>query len=172
MSYMNELVRYAYIKGYRVDILGRVISFTGKFRKVSRNNKCSKSYYRFTVRFKDKWGTVFVHKLQAYQKYGNKSQEKGIEVRHLDGNSLNNHRHNIAIGSHIDNMLDKSPETRRKASIEASTYLRVITDEDILVIRDLYFNQRWTYKELMAKYNVKAKSSMWEFIHRKYVTKK
>ena len=32
----------------------------------------------------------YTHRLQAYQKYNNEIYNKGIVVRHLDGNKLNN----------------------------------------------------------------------------------
>lgn len=57
------------------------------------------------------------HRLQAYCKFGDAIFDKDILVRHLNGNSLDNSWDNIAIGSYLDNMMDKSEDSRRKTAI-------------------------------------------------------
>ena len=57
---------------------------------------------------------VKVHRLQAYQLFGEALFAPGILVRHLDGNKKNNHADNIAIGTSSDNQLD-IPEEQRVA---------------------------------------------------------
>lgn len=60
------------------------------------------------------------HQIQAYQKFGEKMFEKGIVVRHLDGNPLNNHWDNIAIGTQSDNMLDIPKKIRKEMVLRAT----------------------------------------------------
>lgn len=49
---------------------------------------------------------VPVHRVVAFQKYGEKIFEPGIIVRHKDNNKLNFDRNNILIGTALDNHLD------------------------------------------------------------------
>lgn len=71
-------------------------------------------YRKFKIRVDKKIVYVRVHRLQAYQKYGNKIYQEGIDVRHLDNNKMNCAANNIAIGTRTDNMLDIPLEIRRK----------------------------------------------------------
>lgn len=77
----------ASIKGYTVTRDG-VVYYKGRKRSptISKSN-----YYRFNIRINGINVPIFVHRLQAYQKFGDRMFNPGIVVRHLDGNSLNNH---------------------------------------------------------------------------------
>ena len=54
------------------------------------------------------------HRLQAYIKYRELMYKKGIMVRHLNGNRLDNSWDNIAIGTAYDNAQDMTLEERRQ----------------------------------------------------------
>lgn len=104
---INKLV-VASSQGYRVDKDGSVI-FPGKQKKLTNTN----GYLLFSINSSKKALRIYLHRLQAYQKYGDSIFEDGIEVRHLNGNSLDNSYDNISIGTHTDNMRDKSPYVRK-----------------------------------------------------------
>lgn len=74
----------------------------------------SKGYLRFNVGIKGKQFTCWVHRLVAFQKFGEAIHAPGIDVRHLDGNRQNNQPENIAIGSRSENLCD-APKSERVA---------------------------------------------------------
>lgn len=56
-----------------------------------------------------------VHKLVTLTYYG--SPGEGHEVRHLDGNPLNNALHNLAYGTRAENMIDAKRHGRRSNAV-------------------------------------------------------
>lgn len=122
----------AFEKGYRVTREGAVIGISGVVLKAWKSHT---GYLEFThVRGRRK---TRVHRLQAYQKFGERIYEEGLEVRHLDGNRLNNHEDNIELGTHTDNMRDRSPEERFATSMKAARHRRKLSSEDVLEMRKL-----------------------------------
>lgn len=113
----KEILLLAVEKHYKIDDKGFVTRF-GKDIKGSVQNR---GYLKFNIR-NDRFEThpVPFHRLQAYQKYGDKIFEDGIVVRHLDGDRLNNSYKNILIGTPSDNQMDIPKETRIKSAITAS----------------------------------------------------
>ena len=107
-------------KGYVVDEYG-VVMYKGHV--VPGNIDKSTGYKRFGVRLKD--GSTYqirVHKLQAYQKFGEKVFEKGLCIRHLNGNQLDNSSKNMDIGSLSDNQMDRNPEERLRMAKRAASF--------------------------------------------------
>lgn len=98
-SKTNQAIRIAYLKGYRVNENGDVISAHGKTRAVTiPQRKFRPPYKRFNV------GTggsnrfpVKVCELVAFQKFGEAALAPNIVTRHLDGNPLNDHPDNIEL---------------------------------------------------------------------------
>lgn len=118
-SKYNKNILRAFNKGYRV-VNGEVI-YEGNTRKL----QTVKGYAYFNFRHLRKSTKCKVHRLAAFQKFGKKMFEPGIEVRHLDSNSLNNQESNIAIGTKSQNAFDKPIETRiRQATIASHSYHR------------------------------------------------
>lgn len=120
-------------------------------------------YLRIGLRIKDYNipKSVKVHKLQAYQKYGNKIFEKGIVVRHLDGNPLNNSWDNIAIGTPSDNQRDRSKECRKNSATIASRKMQDNSrsyGERCLIYEDL--KNGIPYTEIMNKHNISSKGTL------------
>ncbi len=130
-------------KGYLCDFYGNIYS---KNKKLSFS-KSVEGRCRFSVRLNGERITVPVHRFVAYLKYGYTLFDNDIEVRHLDGDSLNNSWNNIAIGTHSQNMLD-IPEYKRKVSRAKKHF----TDEEVLKIKQDKDNGM-TYRELCKKYN-------------------
>ena len=106
MSNLNRALIWAYNHGYvaREDgsVAGKTVDsmslYTGGGKKGGR-------YLRFNV--KPPWSKhkvhVKVHRLVAYQKYG-EFWKSGLEVDHIDGDILNNSFDNIRVVTHTDNI--------------------------------------------------------------------
>lgn len=153
----------AFNKGYRV-IDGRIFNPDGKELTGYVNRR---GYHLF---HHTKSGPkVYTHKLIAYQKFGDKLFEKGIEVRHLDGNSLNNSEYNISIGTHRDNMMDVPKEVRKRKAIKAAKKLRKFTNEEVDEIKKDYSLLK-SYKKVMEKWGITSKGTMHHILNNKYVT--
>ena len=92
----------------------------------------NKGYFRASIKVDGKERTLFAHRLQAYQKYGDAIYEKGICVRHLNGDKSDNSFDNIAIGTNRDNMMDKpKAERERIANIASKQTIKYNKDEVI-----------------------------------------
>lgn len=98
-------------------------------------NLSQDGYPRFGHLFEDGVRTVMVHRLVAYQKFGEALFAEGIQVRHLDGNSKNFRESNIAIGTASENMMDRPATTRKRIAVAAATQRRALTDAEVLEIR-------------------------------------
>ena len=72
----------AYKKGYRVLMDGTPIS-----KRNHLNGTNCGGYIRLSIRIEGKKEYIMVHRLQAYQKFGDKMFENGLVVRHLNNNS-------------------------------------------------------------------------------------
>ena len=142
------VIKTSIIKGYQIDSLGNVFNKKGIKTKLVTSGK----YLSFNIRTDTRNPTrSFVHKLQAFVKYGEKIFEDKIVVRHLNGNSLDNSWNNIAIGSQSENMLDIPKEKRIiYASNPKHNHVSIIND----------INMGLTYKDVMLKYNITSKGTI------------
>lgn len=161
MNKNKNAVISAYNKGYRV-IGGNVISpYSNNFRVLSIDTR---GYYRFTVKVDKISYGVQVHRLVAYQKYRDKIFEKGIQVRHLDGNPLNNLEDNIAIGTQSDNQMD-IPKKQR--SINAGKRSRKHKHEEIIY----FYNKTKSYKETMKKFDLSSSGTLSYILNKSLLVK-
>lgn len=128
-------------------------------------------YYQCAVNVDGKVFSFQVHRLQAFQKFGEKIFEKGIVVRHLNGNPLDNSWKNIEIGTQSENQLDRSLKCRTSGAIKAASHVRRFTDEEVEEIRAFHKESK-SYKETMAKFGMKHKGTLYHVLTNKYVTKK
>lgn len=91
--------------GYEVSNLGRVLSRKYKRPRVMASAPNSSGYRHVTL-FREGRGKTFkVHGLVAAVFIG--PRPDGHEVRHLDGDRLNNRLENLAYGTHSENMFDR-----------------------------------------------------------------
>lgn len=96
---------FAHQQGYKITRDGNVISPRGKLlKKLTGRN----GYFFFNVRLPRYLGGgvkhVYVHRLQAYQIFGDiVITNKIVEVMHNDNDKTNNHYKNISIGTHKKN---------------------------------------------------------------------
>jgi hypothetical protein len=150
-------IKEAYNKGYRVQADGSVLSPTGIVRKLTyQKNENRNPYLKFNIKLSIAgWSITYpvsVHKLAAYQKYGEAYLADGQVARHLDGDPHNNSLDNIVIGSISENSLD-IPEHKRKAlAKKAGSINRRFTDEEVAAIRKDHASGLG-YKKLEKKWN-------------------
>lgn len=140
----------AYERGYRIDDNGRIINPENH----EIDGYIAKSGYKmFNIR--EGWFVwkVPVHRLMGYQKYGARLFEKGIQVRHLDSDKLNNSSDNIAIGTAHDNRMDMPPEQRMEIAKKATAKRRVYSDEIIAQVRKDRM-AGMSYGKLRIKYGI------------------
>lgn len=157
LSKHSQAILDAFSKGYKIDEKGNVIYNNKKLKLYNDNRKIP--YYSFSIRlFNGERFRIKVHRYQAYIKYGNKIFEKDIEVRHYNGNSLDNSWNNILIGTHSDNIMDIKQETRIKSAINASYKNRRFSDEEVSKIIEDKKNG-FTYKMICEKYKT-SKSTL------------
>lgn len=166
-SYKEKIV---YDIGYRINN-GKIFSGkTGKEIKYKLNNRgypiIRVSIIEDTDGVYRKINNVSVHRLVAYQKYGDKIYESGIVVRHLDGNPLNFLEDNIAIGTMSDNIFDIPKDIRIRSAKAGSCATKIFSDLQIIEMRALYTSGNYTYRNLCEKYGV-GKSHISMIINRK-----
>jgi hypothetical protein len=160
MSLSNKVIEEAFRKGYRV--MDGKVTYRGRFIKGHKQKK-GKAYYLYIgVRYLKKPKKIPVHRLVAYQKYGEVTFLKGVQVRHLDGNSENNTESNIAIGTASQNQMDKTEETRKRMALHASSFIK-IHDHDKIIKS---YQEGKSYKTIMDETGIKSKGTI-SFIIRK-----
>lgn len=156
MKLREIAIKDAIKKGYRCTKDGKIIGAKGYELKLKMNHT---GYYSFTIKGSDRPNknyTILVHQFVAYKKFGNKSFNDGIFVRHLDGNGKNNSEDNIAIGTPHDNQMDMSPEARHLRSMSNKRPKKWDTVvEEVRIDRANGF----TYKDIYNKYGI-IKSSL------------
>jgi hypothetical protein len=127
-----------------------------------------RDYYNFDIRIgprnENKKIHCMIHRLQAYQKFGDKIYEKGIVVRHLNGDRYDNSYDNIGIGTIIDNKNDIPKEL---ISINCGQIKRKYSKEIVENIRKDYENGL-SYSSIMTKYHITSKGTIHYIIHKEY----
>jgi len=152
MSKQKESLLFVYNRGYRV-IENVTYSPKGKIIKGTVTNR---GYRKFSIRMNGSTYAIPIHRLVGYQKYGDKIFEADMEIRHLNCDSLCNYDWNIGIGTHQDNMMDKSKELRFQAAMLATSYIKVHDHDNIIKYRQ----EGHTYRQIMEKFNISSKGSV------------
>lgn len=154
---MNKIL-YAQRLGYTVDREGVVYKPNGDEQKLRASGNTP--YLMFSLRHEGKVLNIPVHRLQAYLLYGELLFEKGVVVRHLDGNPTNNKISNIAIGSSSENSMDRPRELRlataKKANKASTIVTRKYNYEAIKKDRADGMN----YQKLMKKFGITSKGTV------------
>lgn len=164
MKPWNKALVFAYTKGYRVDSEG--LLYNPKGEKLSPT-KDTCGYLKFNLVIEKKSNTIYLHRLQAYQKFKNLVFNEGIQVRHLNDIKVDNSYGNIEIGTQVDNRQDIPPELRKeyskaglqKAVKAAALKCRRFTDEEVKSIRQDYKACK-SYKKVMLKYKINSKGTL------------
>jgi len=151
MHWIMNREQTAYEKGYRVTKDGKFLNPKGKKVGYIPKEICRYEYLNFIIKGKNR--RIKTHRLQAYQKYGDKLFEDGIVVRHLNGNSLDNSFDNIAIGTYRDNTMDIPKEQRIKRTYAAAKTSIKYPKDFVLKLREEYKLIK-NYSKLSRKYNI------------------
>ena len=145
-------IKYAFERGFDIDKSGQAYGIKG----TPVNGVNDNGYIYIGIRINNKTKKVAAHRLQAFKKFGDKMFEKGILVRHLDGNPSNNSWDNIEIGTNSDNMMDMSSEVRLAKSLHATSFARKYDKE----IVKAYYNENKSYKQTMEHFNITSKGTL------------
>ena len=160
MNKTSQAIEWAYFKGYRTNDIGEVIAPRGNVLRLTRqvDTRHNKPDVRYVFNIKLPGESVRrpipVHRLVAYQKFGDKIFKKGIQVRHLDEDSTNNKPDNIAIGTPSDNAYDRDPETRRLHAQKAGRAHPGYKGEEFWALVSADHEAGMGYKKLAKKYGV------------------
>ena len=150
----------AYLKGYRV--IGSKVFLNGRERSLSTNKH---GYYYFSIRVKgDLFSQVMVHRLVAFEKFGHAMFAEGIQVRHLNGNPLDNSPINILIGTASENSMDRLYSVRRMSAIKAAYAAKKHNHESIIAL----YNSTKSYKAIMYTFGIRSKGTI-NFILKKSI---
>ena len=155
----NRNIEKAYIKGYRVDEQGRLVSPKGVVRKA---RKSLSGYLCVSIRINGRMSSVYVHQIAAYQKFGEEIFSSEC-VRHLDGNPLNNKLTNIEIGTQSENIRDIPAETRKRSANIATSYIR---NWDKNVVRKYYEENGKYYKKTKEFFGISSKGTLWYILNK------
>lgn len=156
----NRNEEFAYNRGYRISRDGNVIGIDGKSVNVAYN---SKKYYRFRLTRDHKRIDITVHRLQAYQKFKDEIFREDLEVRHFDGNKINNSEDNILLGTHSQNMLDIPMKIRIEKSSKAN---KKYDDSFIIKVKEFYDNTK-SYQQCLDKFGLSSKGTLHYLLKKK-----
>lgn len=140
-------------RGYYLDKSGKLFNFKGQEIKGSINTN---GYLKTSIRFDGKFKGVKFHRLQAYLKFSDKLFERGIMVRHLNGNKLDNSYENIEIGSNYDNQMDMPKHVRLSRSKPGALKSIKYSKEDVIN----YYNIEKSYKKTMEYFKISSKGTL------------
>lgn len=146
----NERLVEVHTRGWRVSDAGIALKPDGSPQPVTPDKH---GYLRFSVKHSDgEIRAIYTHRLQAYQKFGEKLFEPGTEVRHLNG-ELDNSAQHIEIGTKSQNELDKPLETRAAFAAGAGGAARKLSDAQVAQLRQDRVAGA-SYKQLAEKYGI------------------
>lgn len=148
-----DKVLVAVERGYRVSKEG--VCYNNKGNSVGYD--CKRSGYSFLkLKIDKKPINVRIHRIQAYQKYGDKLFEQGIVVRHKDRDGFNNSWDNILIGTASENRMDVPKGIRKRSAMIATSFVRKY---DRNVVKEFYSKTK-SYKKTMEKFNISSKGTL------------
>lgn len=155
----EDKVIQAYKKGYRTTKDGNVIGVRGEILSLD----LSSGYKYFSMKdYFNKVRKIRVHRLVAYEKFGDKIFKENIEVRHLNNDRINNSWYNIDIGTASQNMNDRPKEVRYNHAKKASLEAQIHEHKDIID----YYNLCRSYKNTMNKFDISSKGTLHYIINK------
>lgn len=133
-SAANTALLKAYNAGYRITETGKILNPSGNELKGHITNN---GYLAFGISLDGKSTRIFAHRLQAYQKYGERIFSDAVVARHKNSNKLDCSSTNIIIGTETSNRLDMPAATRIAISTKSRINMsgRRFSNEDVLNIR-------------------------------------
>ena len=115
-------------------------------QKIKKLSLRPNSYYFVTLSFNGTTHQLSVHRLVAWAFLG--KQQKGMEVRHKDGNKLNNKASNLCYGTKSDNMRDAIEH--RTFSMSDWHPCAKLTKEQVKEIRE----SKEYYKDIAKRFSI------------------
>jgi len=118
MATYHDYIRFAVERGFDFDFEEQKLVCPSGY-KITPRLYGSQRYPSYTINLLqgDKSSGSFpIHKFAAYLLYGEKSLEKGVHVRHIDGDVLNLSKENIVLGTARENEMDKDPSVRSRSA--------------------------------------------------------
>lgn len=167
---MERIEVYAYRLGFRVSRNGDLISFTRRKRQCLLHPKGYKCIsLRVKVEDESVYKLLFVHRLQAYQKFGENLFKPGIVVRHLNGNPVDNSYDNIEIGTESDNRMDISKEKRIEWARNAARMLPKRYSGDKIAMIKADRASGMSYNEIMKRHGISSKGTISYICNHEYM---
>lgn len=148
----NKNEKKAYEKGYRITEEGEVIGLKGSKVGFFAQN----GYLRFKIKEDGADKNASAHRLQAYQKFGDRIYQNGTVVRHLDGDQKNNHIDNIEIGSMRDNVMDRPAQERLEHALHATSFVRKYDRNEVKE----FHKESGSYKLTMEHFGISSKGTL------------
>ena len=164
LSNNNEAIKYAVGRGYHFDCQDRLIGPYGKQIKLAYDKN---GYPRITVKPKGFKSPIpiRIHRLKAYFLFGDKIFEKGLEVRHLNGNTRDYSDKNIVLGTKTENSFDRPVQERISHALKAAKMTRKLSENDVKEIIMKHHLGR-SLRQLSKEYGA-SKSTMSYVINKK-----
>lgn len=155
----NKNEKKAYDKGYRITEEGQVIGIKGaEVGHYSQNG-----YLRFKIR--DENGdnkAASAHRLQAFQKFGERIYYPGTVVRHLDGDKKNNSIDNIEIGTNKENQMDIPADKRMERALYATSFVRKYDKEEVKE----FHQESGSYMKTMEHFGISSKGTLHHILNK------
>jgi len=159
-SKLVTALRRAKENGFTVTPNGDVLSPRGRKMSVFVS---SNGYYSVATEQNIK---IKVHRFVAFMLFGEAMLKAGVQVRHLNGNSLDNRFENLALGSPSQNMMDRSEHIRKAHAATAARARRRLSEKQIVSLL-LDRDRGLSYNCLAKKYGI-AKSTVAGIVKRKF----
>lgn len=164
MSKANDRVRAAFARGVRVDDVGRPRSARGKLLAERWRADGRKV---ITVRGPDGPGPILVHRLAAYQKFGEAALAPGTHVRHLDNDNQNNELDNLELGDAKTNRADADPEWEAWRAQRAGDATRALDERRERELVELYKRGNLTVSDVADHFGV-SRSTVYRIVRRRH----
>ena len=155
---------HLYGLGFRVSEKGILLNPDGTKAKtdVNKGGYLRKSFRLSKPAFNRRYsGSVGVHRIAAYQKFGDAVFEGGVVVRHLNNNKLDNSLKNIELGTKSENYNDSRDYLLDYAYKASKIHQEKVIDKNKDMWANIYLDREkgLTYNQLATKYGV-SKSSL------------
>ncbi len=134
-----------FIRGNKITTSGKCIDQQGiEYKEFTMNSGYKYIYFKYYQ--------LFIHRIQAFEKYRDKLYITGYVVRHKDDDKLNNSFYNVLIGTRADNWSDWRQNNGIGKSVQKQIEERLLNN-GYVVLQNLY-NDYGGYVCLNSFYNL------------------
>lgn len=143
--------------GYEADADGHIWSVASNWRnygeRILAEQRQLDGHLRAGLYIDGKWRSVGIHRL-VWQAF-NRTLAPGEQVRHLDGQAINNRPENLAVGNAKDNMEDRD---RHGRTMRGSRHVFAKLSEQEVGEIDQLRAEGWTLRALACRFGVHHKT--------------